>query len=230
MMTVSETYRAIWRDSNHRKEHKLEIAGVTYGEDAIVSPPVVSRTLFEGGNAMVGNCVAGQLTLNVIPQGTIPRMAEIRLYTRLAGEVEGVEQVSEWLPKGVFYIDTRKTDKVSGVMTIHGYDAMLKAEQIFLTETTEDDWPKPMDEVVEEISQRIGVALDSRTAVSSAFRVGMPVGYTMREVLGCIGVAMGGNWVITDEGRLALVRLSMFPADMTTSVLGVATLGQMKLA
>lgn len=212
-MTVSETYRAIWRDSNHRKEHKAEIAGVTYGANVIAASPVVSKTLLEGGNSMVGNCISGQLTLSVIPQGTIPRMAEIRLYTRLSGEVGGDTLVSEWIPKGVFYIDTREVDKVSGVMTIHGYDAMLKAEQIFLTETTEDDWPKPMDEVVQEIVQRMGITLDSRTVVSHAMTVGFPLEYTMRELLGYIAVANAGNWIITDTGQLRLVKLTDTPAE-----------------
>lgn len=213
MMRVSETYRAIWRDSNHRKEHKAEIAGVTYGANVIAAPPVVSKPLLEGGNTMAGHCISGQLTLSVIPQGTIPRMAEIRLYTRLAGEVEGVEQVSEWLPKGVFYIDTRATDRASGVVTIRAYDAMLKAEQLFLTETTEDDWPKPMDEVVAEIASRMGLTLDSRTAVSHAMTVGFPLEYTMRELLGYIAVAHAGNWIITDTGQLRLVKLTDTPAE-----------------
>lgn len=213
MQTVSQIYSTLIRADNHRKEHRAVIAGVEYGQNAIVGLPEVTQMLFPGRTPGIGGCVAGQLTLSVIPQGTIPRMAEIRLYTRLAGEVEGEEQVSEWLPKGVFYIDTRETDKVSGVMTIHGYDAMLKSEQIFLTETTEDNWPKPMDEVVDEIVQRMGLTMDSRTVVSHTMTVGFPLEYTMRELLGYIAVAHAGNWIITDTGQLRLVKLTDTPAE-----------------
>jgi hypothetical protein len=37
-------------------------------------------------------------------------------------------QYSEWLPKGTFYIDTRKLDPESGVLSIHAFDAMLKGD------------------------------------------------------------------------------------------------------
>ena len=233
MQTVSETYAALWRSGRHRKEHKAVIAGVEYGENEIVGTPVVTRSLFAQKGPGVGACVAGQLELSVLPQGEIPRMAEIKLYTRLAADtysasamsfmkpiaqelsfrtmtpdgqvwyfdlpyredsvngsmmhavglewsvsagitgsvsggykdhntgesvvwgedlvfsktapnhstadfstvkpwnVSGTEY-SEWIPKGVFYIDTRKLDTESGVLTLHGYDAMLKSEIEFL--------------------------------------------------------------------------------------------------
>ena len=213
MQTVSALYEALFDDEFHSKEHKAVIAGVEYGEADIVGVPEVTRAMFAANTPGIGGCVAGVLDLEVIPKGTIPRMAEIRLYTRLVGYVNGTRQVSEWIPKGVFYIDTRTTDRASGVVTIRAYDAMLKAEQSFLTEVTEDDWPKPMGEVVAEIAQRMGVEVDSRTTLSTAFRVGLPLEYTMREVLGHIGVAMAGNWYMTDAGKLRLVTLGQMPAE-----------------
>ena len=98
-------------------------------------------------------------------------------------------------------------------MTIHGYDAMLKAEQTFLTETTEDDWPKPMDEVVAEIAKRMGVTVDRRSVVSHTLEAGYPLEYTMREVLGYIASAHAGNWIVTDAGELRLVGLADLPAE-----------------
>lgn len=213
MQTVSALYEALFNDEFHSKEHKAVIAGVEYGEDAIVGAPEVVHAMFASQTPGIGGCVAGALDLAVIPKGEIPKMAQIRMFTRLSGQVNGVRQVSEWIPKGVFYIDTRAADRASGVVTIRAYDAMLKAEQLFLTETTEDDWPKPMDEVVAEIAARMGLALDSRTVLSSAFSVGFPVEYTMREVLGHIAVAMAGNWCITDAGKLRLVSLAQLPAE-----------------
>ena len=157
-----------------------------------------------------------QIDIMIKPKGTIPRMAEIKLETRLVLKdfVTGeITSTSEWLPKGTFYIDTRQTDKVSGALIIHGYDAMLKAEQMLLTETTEDDWPKPMDEVVEEIAKRMGVKVDSRTVISHTMMVGYPLEYTMREVLGYIAAAHCGNWIITDAGELRLITLNCIPPE-----------------
>ena len=215
MQTTSDTYKKILADYRHTKEHRAIIAGVEYDESALFDIQV-GGTLFSGSGPCVGSVVSRELDLIISPQGTIPRMAEIKLETRLVIKddlTEEVLQASEWIPKGTFYIDTRETDKVTGVMTIHGYDAMLKAEQMLLTETTEDDWPKPMDVVVEEIAKRMGVTMDSRTVISHTMMVGFPLEYTMREILGYIAAAHAGNFIITDAGELQLIALNSIPAE-----------------
>lgn len=215
MQAVSDTYKNILADCRHVKEHRAIIAGVKCDESALFSIQV-SGTLFSGSGPCVGAAVSRELDLSVIPQSTIPRMAEIKLETRLVIKdafTDEILQASEWLPKGTFYIDTRYTNVGDGSVVIHGYDAMLKAEQPFLAETTEDDWPKPMDEVVEEIAKRMGVTVDSRTAVSHTLQAGYPLGYTMREVLGFIASAHAGNWIITDAGELRLVGLADIPPE-----------------
>lgn len=224
MHITSDLYKTILQTPGHEKEHRAFIAGV---EQKILKkaetkysnlnmPPLVKGSLFVGSKPSVGGCVSRQIDIMIKPKGTIPRMAEIKLETRLVLKdfVTGeITSTSEWLQKGNFYIDTRETDKVTGVMTIHGYDAMLKAEQPFLTDTTEDDWPKPMDEVVAEIAQRMGVTVDSRTVVSHTLQAGYPLEYTMREVLGFIASAHAGNWIITDAGELRLVGLADIPPE-----------------
>ena len=192
----------------HRWETKLIIAGVEYDQTNIFGL-TTSAALYSSGTVAIGGCVAKEIDLTILPKGNIPRMAEIAVWVRPAS----AEVDTDWLQKGVFYIDTRETDKVSGLMTLHGYDAMLKAEQTFLTETTEDDWPKPMDEVVAEIAQRMGISLDRRTVVSHTLKAGYPLEYTMREVLGYIASAHAGNWIITDAGELRLVGLADIPAE-----------------
>lgn len=224
MHVTSDLYKTILQTPGHEKEHRAFIAGV---EQKILKkaetkysnlnmPPLVKGSLFVGSKPSVGGCVSRQIDIMIKPKGTIPRMAEIKLETRLVLKdfVTGeITSTSEWIPKGTFYIDTRQTDKVSGALIIHGYDAMLKAEQPFLTDTTEDDWPKPMDEVVEEIAKRMGVTVDSRTVVSHTLQAGYPLGYTMREVLGFIASAHAGNWIITDAGELRLVGLADIPPE-----------------
>ena len=224
MHVTSDLYKTILQTPGHEKEHRAFIAGV---EQKILKkaetkysnlnmPPLVKGSLFVGSKPSVGGCVSRQIDIMIKPKGTIPRMAEIKLETRLVLKdfVTGeITSTSEWLPKGTFYIDTRQTDKVSGALIIHGYDAMLKAEQPFLTDTTEDDWPKPMDEVVEEIAKRMGVKVDSRTKISHTLQAGYPLEYTMREVLGYIASAHAGNWIITDAGELRLITLNCIPPE-----------------
>lgn len=213
MHSVSDLWRTLLASPGHRKEVKLVIAGVTYGEDKIVD----SSLRIDGGlysDFGIGNCCARQIDFEIYPQGTIPRQAQIEVYVRL---VLG-EQVSEWIPKGVFFFSTRKTDRITGVLSVHGYDAMLKAEETWLDSGYDTEtWPMPAATAVNDIAARMGVAVDSRTVLDAAFPMQYPVDdegdMTMREALGRIAVANAGNWIITDDGKLLLVGLNSMPEE-----------------
>lgn len=213
MHSVSDLWRTLLASPGHRKEVKLVIAGVTYGEDKIVD----GSLRIDGGlysNFGIGNCCARQIDFEIYPQGTIPRQAQIEVYVRL---VLG-EQASEWIPKGVFFFSTRKTDRVTGVLSVHGYDAMLKTEETWLDSSYDaETWPMPAATAVADIAARMGVAVDSRTVLDAAFPMQYPVDdegdMTMREALGRIAVANAGNWIITDEGKLLLVGLNSMPKE-----------------
>ena len=211
MQTVTAAYQAIREDPRWLAEHRAIIADVIYPQRmSLIGEPKVDGSLWGTGSPKVGCCVSRQLDIMVKPQGTIPRMAEIRLETRLVikdlltGEIT---QSSEWIPKGTFFIDTRQEDTTSGVLVIHGYDAMLKMEQLYLADGEDvTGWPKTMPTVMAEIAAAIGVELDERNELQN-YLVEAPAGYTMREVAGWIAAAHAGNWTITDAGKLRLVPL-----------------------
>ena len=213
MHKVSNLFLTLLADKNHRVETKLSIAGVEYSQADIVKD---SLRVYGGlySTFGIGNCSARQIDFEIIPKGDIPRQAEIKVYARL---VSG-EQVSEWIPKGVFYFATRKTDRKTGVLSVHGYDSMLKSEQTWLDSSYDaETWPMPAATAVNDIAARMGVAVDSRTQLNTAFPVQYPVDdegdMTMREALGRIAVANAGNWIITDEGKLLLVGLNSMPKE-----------------
>lgn len=208
MQAVSDLWRTI-AAGRHCKEVKAVIGGEEYPMSSIVLLTTHSG-LFGGDSPAIGGCVAGEIEISFFPAQTPPPpMAEIRLYVRVASD----SAASEWLPKGVFFADTRSTDEETGVCTINGFDAMLKTEQSFLSEVTEDDWPQPAPAVAAEIAARIGVSLDSRTVLDDTCMVAYPLDYTCREVLGQIAVAHGGNWIISDRGELRLVGLAEIPEE-----------------
>lgn len=207
MQETSLLYQEILDNPLHKKEVKIVVDGLEFHQDKIFSCRTATRLYDKIG---VGNCFSKEINLVCdFGEHTPSKMAEIDLYVRL---VLG-DQASEWIPKGIFYIYTRKKNKVTGRLTIHGYDAMLKAEQVFLTETTEDDWPQPMVNVVNEIAEAMGVPLDPRTTLNSTFMAQYPLDYTMREILGYVAIAHGGNWIITDAGYLRLVGLADIPDE-----------------
>jgi len=213
MQKTSELYQSILRDLHHRKEVKAVIAGEEYGEDRIVSLST-SGGAFADQVKPVGNCCSRQIDMKLLNTGAIPKRAEIRLYVRL---VLGA-QVSEWLPKGVFYISTRGTDKRTGALSIHGFDAMRKAGDIWLTSDYDtENWPMNEAAAVSDIAQRMGVELDPRSILEGRFPVDYPVDengdMAMEDVLCGIAAVNCGNWIMSDEGRLWLVRFGSQPPE-----------------
>lgn len=175
-------------------EYQVEINGVSYDEDDLFSVEI-HRSLFS--TLSVGNTCAAELTITFAPKGTIPRMASIKVFGRKAAE-------DPWGSFGVFFTDVRKNN--GGLMEITAYDAMLKAEQVFLAEGDTGEWPRTQTAVVAEICTRMGVELDSRTVLGS-YPVEYPNDFTMREILGYIAAAQGGNWIVTGAGKLLLIPL-----------------------
>lgn len=211
MHKVSELYKSLWQDPLHEEETKLVVAGEEYTNDDIVSVSPSGGIYSTPG---IGNCASRQIDLEIYPKGTIPRQAKIEVFQRL---VCG-DQASEWIPKGVFFFSTRETNKITGTLTVTGYDSMLKAEETWLTSDYDtENWPMPQTDAVADIAYRMGVEVDDRTALPTDFPVAYPVDengdLTMREVLSYIAVANSGNWIITDEGKLRLLVYGDIPAE-----------------
>ena len=206
MQTVSALYQQIM-SGEHYAERKINIAGTDYGEDTIVSLTTTGG-LFADGTLSVGSAVSREINLSLWNiSATIPKMAKLIPYYRISNGA----QTSEWIQKGVFYIDTRSID--SGLLTIHGYDDMLKAEQIW-TPDQSLEFPMPMTQVVDIIANIMGVEIDARTVLNSSYTVDYPANdYTLRDVLRFIAAAHGGNWIMSDVGELWLVGLNDLPTE-----------------
>lgn len=225
-------------DSNYRDllagEHIVDIRVAIQGvcaslnagdgfDRSVLMSVVTHRRLFAGETPTVGNVCAGEIELKMLnPSGTIPRMAKIRPYIRLTSP-DG-ETKSDWLPKGVFYIDTREvTQNADGldILTIHGYDDLAKTQDIYPSSTlsfpaTDTNIIRETDtNIIREIAQTIGVSVDARTwtAKASTFRYGTPIGYSMAEVLSFIAVPHLGNWCMTDDGKLRMISLTELPPE-----------------
>lgn len=176
-------------------EYKAVIAEVEYGMGDLFSA-TITQPLFE--KLSVGNACSAELKISFSPKGTVPRMAKIVPYARKTA-------TDSWTQLGVFYTDTRTMN--DGRMEITAYDDMLRAEQIWEPNQSLV-FPLTMSDAVDEIASLIGVSIDARTVLSSAYSIDYPANdYTLRDVLRYIAAAHGGNWVITAEGKLLLVPL-----------------------
>lgn len=147
MHTTSEVYRRLLRDPRHRKETRVSIEGTDYGEDALLSLETSGGVFKEPD---IGCCASRQIDLSLRQPGSIPRSAKIQVFVRLAAG----ERVSEWIPKGVFFISTRKLDKVSGVLDIHGFDAMRRAGDVWDIDPYAN-WPMSQQEAAADIARQM---------------------------------------------------------------------------
>lgn len=239
MQTVSDLYKELLAE-NYSVETRLGIEGgkrlinedgyyITFGGYRILvrdtSDPETAykadslrsmsckQKLFAKNTPAVGGCITAQMDVEMnTPDIEIPKNAKLVPYVRLAAE----GKTSEWIQKGIFYIDTRKESKDGSKikrLVLRAYDAMRKAEQDY--PATALSWPASDIAVVREICSYLGFELDERTTaiITKGYTVQLPVGYSCREVLGYIAAMYGGNFVMSDQGKLLLVQLGVDPAE-----------------
>lgn len=200
---TSSIWQALVRDRNPRREYAFEIDGIWYGPEAEVSHSVDS-SLFDSFG--IGNAMSATLTMELYA-GEVPRGAVIKRYVRLTNGA----QTSEWLPKGVFFTNRRKVE--DGLWSIEAYDAMLKAD-ITWTPRPGFTWPCTMEAAARDIALSMEVELDERNVYQPYTMDTYPAGeYMRRDALRDIAAAHGGNWYISDAGKLRLVPLISFPPE-----------------
>lgn len=212
MQTTSALYQSILADDNHWFETRLviDVVGV-YGETNLFSIST-SHQMFHG-TPTIGSAVAGEINVKMVyPQNvTIPTMAKLMPQVRVCNE----SQQSEWIAQGIYYIDTRErtvSDANEDVLVLHGYDAMLKAEQMYNGDILGDSTDV---EMVDEIASQLGLSVDSRTydLMTAAYTIPLPVGYTYREILGYIAAMYVGCFIINETGELRLVSILELPPE-----------------
>lgn len=237
MQETSSLYKQLLADPGHWKEYTLTIGEsgvlvdefsnrITFGGTAILvattsadsgfrESSIISmstqKSIFSDSNPSVGNCIAGQITVDMMkPKGNIPRRARLAPYVRLTNGKEH----SEWIQKGVFFIDHREySGDENERMVINGYDHIILTEDEFPSSTHE--WPRSDIDVVRDIATEIGTDLDSRTVqiMNKGYKINYPAGYSMREVLENIAAMYAGSFIMSDTGELLLVTMFGIPKE-----------------
>lgn len=215
MYTTSALYQSIVSGDNHRFEIRVAIAGNVCSQSEVIEV-VSDYRVFAEDQPGVGGCLAGELSVRLLkPDFDIPRMALVAPYVRAT---DG-SRYSEWIPQGKFFIDTRETSDDDGipVMKLHCFDAMLKSEADY-PNVSSHNWPSNAGRVVADIASAMGVSVDGRTydvinAHPYGNIIGLPLGYSMREVLSQIASMYAGNFVMSYDGKLLLIPLNALPKE-----------------
>lgn len=200
---TSELWKTLWRTPGTEQEYGFDINGVWYGPEQEVSHSVNAGLYEKFG---FGNATIASLTLSLFADN-IPRGATIKRFIRLRNG----DQVSEWLPKGIFFTNRRSED--DGRWTVEAFDSMRKAEVIWDPDQSLS-FPLSMPRAVQEFARIMGVEIDPRTSLNASYTIDYPANdYTIRDELRFIAAAHAGNWVITDVGKLLLVPLLSIPEE-----------------
>lgn len=214
MQETSSIYKQLLADPGHWKEYSLEIgesgADSGFRENTIIRMST-QKSIFPESTPTVGNCIAGQISVEMIkPKGDIPRRARLSPYVRLTNGIEH----SEWIQKGVFFIDHREySGGENERMVISGYDHIILTEADFPSST--DEWPRMDIDVVRDIASAIGTSVDTRTVqiMNNGYKINYPSEYSMREVLENIAAMYAGSFVMSDTGELLLVTMFGIPKE-----------------
>ena len=190
-----------------------------FREDKLFSVDSNSE-FFKDGYPGVGYANAAYVDISMVAPYNIPHKGRISIYARAVNDAEK----SEWIPQGVYYIDTREQthdERGFDVLTVHGYDAMLLSE-VTWPSSDSDDYPMLDKDMVQFIADHMkidtdgsGVRVDNRTwdIMTAGYKFPLPVGYSMREVLCMIAAAYGANFIITQTGELRLVSMFDLPPE-----------------
>lgn len=156
----------------------------------------------------VGGTNAKQLSVTILPKSEIGRGEQVQVQMRVSVR-SGLIAQSEWIPKGTFFVDTREISADGLRTTFHCYDAMLKGDADFMQSTHIDPWDQNTTDadVVADIATILGVPVDPSN-VLGGYTIQRPVdGLTVREVLGYIGALNGGNFIVSEQNKLKLIKL-----------------------
>lgn len=192
MYPASDLFQRLIKNPMREFDTKVIINGVEHGSNEVVEWDIM-ETITESESYTIGNAIPTKFELKLYTQSIFPTNAEMKPYIRLID--------TEWIPLGVFYVDSRKESE-GGIWNFVAYDKLMQANQPWETELY---LPASMFQVVEEICDVLEIQLAPDTSLM--FEVPLVTHeFTMRQVLGYIAGCQGANAKINRNGELAFIK------------------------
>lgn len=195
MYPASDLFQRLIKNPMREFDTKVIINGVEHGSNEVVEWDIM-ETITESESYTIGNAIPTKFELKLYTQSIFPPNAEMKPYIRLIDSGH-----TEWIPLGVFYVDSRKESE-GGIWEFVCYDKLMQANQPWKTELY---LPASMFQVVEEICDVLEIQLAPDTSLM--FEVPLVTHeFTMRQVLGYIAGCQGANAKINRNGELAFIK------------------------
>ncbi|MDD3337817.1 MAG: hypothetical protein PHS82_03060 [Lachnospiraceae bacterium] len=184
----------------------MNIDGEDYLSENMQGNPVLTKPLLE--KPAIGRVCSATMSVAIKPMAgiTIPKAARVYAYCRLV--TKDGKTATQWLPQGAFYISSR-SGKTNISLSLR--DDMVKAGQTYYDKSSITNWPATQQLVLDDICRIMGVEADTRTKINNqaSYRVNYISDDTLiSEVLSFIAASNGGNWIMTESGKLRLVPLA----------------------
>lgn len=205
MQTAPANWATIFA-APHKTEYKFIIGDKEYLGDRIRGIPSITKPLLE--KPAIGRVCSATMSVTVQPysDAPIPKAARVKAYCRLV-TTDG-NSSTDWVPQGCFYVTSRIARTT---LNLSLRDDMIKAGQTYFDKAHWSEWPQQQSEVAADIASIMGVEIDSRTVLATGAAYQVPYlgsDVLMSEVLALIGASNGGNWIMTDAGKLRLIPLT----------------------
>lgn len=199
MIAVNTTYNNLIA-AGAQYEWRIINGANTFTKDNLISGKI-TRTTYE--QLSVGNVIAAQLELE-LRDVTVDTDSILQVQFRAT---DGSTN-SSWYDKGYFFVDTVESSPYSDIAKITAYDAMMKAQVVYMKSGTWVGTTTDADiitAILSDISVSASSALTSALATPIAFTNAPDIGEngtTEMEMLSIIGVMRGWNFFINYNGDL----------------------------
>lgn len=196
MYPLSQKFTNYLADRAGLWQVKLNIDGVEYGNDTIVDFTI--KTNVAGDAFELGGGISDELKVTLRTTDVIPPNARIVPYLAL----NGPDGVTEWLPMGEFYVDSR--EQIKDVWTFSCLDRLVFADVPYLSGLA---YPATMQDVWDEIMVLMDFEGDASVVINPAYVLPVaPTGYSCRQVMGFIASANSACVSVSRVGKIAFRR------------------------
>lgn len=188
----------------HITQYRFTVNGSVMAADFIQGVPTIEKPMML--EPVIGRCCTGSLTIDIrqSDSGAIPKAASVAVDCRLSSYDKTI--ASDWIPQGRFIITQRSG--YGDMVTLTCRDGMILAGKTYLDKKGISTWPASMSDVLTDIARIMGVEIDSRTQIQTGeeYMISTPEeDVLMSEILGKIAAVHGGNFIMTESGKLRLV-------------------------